>query len=130
MKGVGARLDRLVELATRGVSKLWRELILQHSELIDCVIGHLEQRPGDTLVVVVDALHCEVVIAWPLSGNRRSGSQPHAAAGSNTSVEQRQIDHAASNGGDRQIFELLALIRILQLCCRRTEARGNSRNFN
>ena len=42
METVRARLDRLVELPARGVSKLWRELVLQDRELVHRVVRESE----------------------------------------------------------------------------------------
>src|SRR5580704_6023370 len=87
-----------------------RKLVLQEGKLRNSVIRDRDQRPSDTLVVVVNALDGEVVVAGTLAAYRRAGSNSDAAGSRHASAEQRQVQNAAScaaragNGGIRKVL--------------------------
>ena len=77
---VGAAANGGVELSAGGVSELRRELIDDGGELAGGIVGHIDQRTGDALVVVVDALNGVVVGFRAETANRRTGSNAKTAA--------------------------------------------------
>jgi hypothetical protein len=76
VKAVGAAFHGSIELTAGGVPELSTELIGQESEVIYRFRRHGDQRAGDSLIVVVHAFDGEVVVAGPLTADRR----PHAVA--------------------------------------------------
>ena len=58
-----------VELTTRGVTEFGRKLVGNERELSDGVIGDVDERTSNTLVVVVNTFDGEIVVTGTLSAN-------------------------------------------------------------
>ena len=103
---VGAAADGGVELTAGGVAELRREDVDDGGELADSVVGHIDQRPGDRLVVIVDTFNGVVVVFRAKSADRGAGSNAETAAGGDAGNEQREIDNTCAAGCRGQILEL------------------------
>ncbi|MYC67922.1 MAG: hypothetical protein F4X12_16465 [Acidobacteriia bacterium] len=79
---VAPAADHRVELASGGAAEFRAVLVLQQREFRHRLVRHVHDAPRDALVVVVDALDHEVVVARPLAANRGAFAQARAAAGS------------------------------------------------
>ena len=86
MQFIAAILGDNVELAAIRVSELRIELILQHREVGNRIVRHVNRRAGDTLVVIVHSFDREIIIAWTLPSDCRTRSSSQAAAASHAGL--------------------------------------------
>src|SRR5207249_7614712 len=61
-----------IELPSRGMTELRRELILQERELSDRLIRNIDEWTSHSLVIVIHAFNVKVVIHRTLAANRRT----------------------------------------------------------
>ena len=91
MQLVGAALDDRIELAAGRMTVFGRELVLQHGELRNSIVGDEHQRPCHALIVVVDAFDSEIVVARTLAADGRSRSGANTSAACDARAEQREV---------------------------------------
>ena len=109
---VGPALDDRVELPASGAAEFRAVLILQQGELGHCLVGHIDDPPGDALVVVVDPLDHEVVVSGPLAADRRTFAQAGTPARSDSGALQREVQHSESQVGTRAVERLPDIERL------------------
>ncbi len=90
---VGSALDNRVELPAGGAAEFRAVLVLEEGELGHCLVRHVDDSPGDALVIVVGALHHEIVVAGTLAADRRALAQAGASARSDAGTLQREVEH-------------------------------------
>src|SRR5690349_24555185 len=96
MKGVRSALYHGVELSSRRMAKLRRELVLQQRKFRNRVIRNKNQRTGHGLVVIVYPSEHEAVVARTLPADRWSRACPDAAAGWHGGTQQRKFQNAVA----------------------------------
>ncbi len=106
MESVGAGDDGGVELTTGGVAEFGRKLVGDEGEVTDGVVGHVDERTGNCLVVVVDTFDGEVVVAGTLTADGGADADADAAGGGNAGAKQRRVQHAEADGGGGQAGKL------------------------
>ena len=93
MQLVRAALDDSVELAASGASELCAVLVLKEGEFGNGLVRHVDDPPGNSLVVVIDALHHEIVVPGPLAADRRALAEASASARGDAGSLQREVEH-------------------------------------
>ena len=74
-----------------------------------CLIRHIDDSTGDALVVVVDTLDHEIVVARPLAADRWAFAQSGAAARSDAGALQREVQHPQSQVGAGAVERLTGI---------------------
>src|SRR6202166_5408732 len=97
MKRIRATLDDGVELATRRMSEVRSELVLQNREFRHCIVRNRDQRAGHGFVIVVHTLDGEVVISGTLATDARTSACADSAAGGDASAQERSTQNATCN---------------------------------
>jgi hypothetical protein len=79
VKVIGAGDDEAVELSAGGVAELRGVDVLEKYKLGYGLVGHVEERAGDALRVVVDSIDGEVVVARTLTADGGTSTGAEAA---------------------------------------------------
>ena len=116
-------------MAAGRVAVLSAELILQHRELLYCVVRNGHDRTGDILAIVIDAFHVEAVVARTLSAHRGSRANAETAAAGHACAEQREVEDSSSNGCGRQVHGHATGIVVGHLCGSSVEQGGRIGDF-
>src|SRR5579862_3424947 len=131
MNIVGSALDDRVELAAGGMAEFSVELVLQHREFGDSIVGKVHHRSGDVLAVVVGRFDGEIIVARPLAADRRTGTCSNASRARYTGAEEREVQVAAGRVcRGRQIRCQPSAVNIRNLSGGGIEKNGRSRNVN
>src|SRR5690349_756504 len=96
MRLVRSAAQNRIELTARRMSEFRAELNLQAGKFRHRIIGNEYHPVGDIFAVVVRAFHGVVVVAWPLTADRRSTHRSEASLANYTCAEQRQVEDAPS----------------------------------
>src|SRR5580698_5578701 len=107
MQRVRSRHDQGVKLPACRVPILCRINILQQSEFLHSLVRNIQERPGNTLRVVVNAIDLEVVIARPLTADRRSRAGANSAGACYTRRLQRKVNYPKTYCCSRQVLHFL-----------------------
>ena len=94
MNACWCRLDGGVELAACGVTEVRRELVDDGGELADGIVGDVDERTGDALVVVVDTFNGVVVSFRAETADRGAGADAQAAACGDARDKQGEVENA------------------------------------
>ncbi len=79
VKTVCSALNGGIKLPARRVAELGIELVGKQSKVLDCFRRNRDQESGHHLVVIVDALNREIVVARTLTAYRRACPEAHGA---------------------------------------------------
>ena len=70
------------------MAELGTEGVLKDGELFHSIVRHDQQRTGDHLVVVIDALNGKVIVTGPLTAYRWTRPGADTAAAGDTRLQQ------------------------------------------
>ena len=65
---------------------------MQHRKLVYRVVRQLQERPGYTLVVVVNTLNRKVVVAGTLARDGGAGAEANSTAWGHPGIKERKIN--------------------------------------
>ena len=78
------------------MTELSIELIGQNREVLHRIVRYRNQGSSYNFVVVVDAFHCEVVVARPLAANGGADSKSHGARVGDSGTQEREIQNTSA----------------------------------
>src|SRR5438270_9821868 len=105
------------------MAELRRELVGNKGKALDRIIGNVDERTSDSLVVVVDAFNGEVVVTGTLSADRRPDANPDTARRGDSRTQERRVQNAkasrSARRGRRKYGEFRILKSLRQIGARR-----------